>query len=198
MNLLLHVIAYYHEVIMNSLLHVVAYYRKVIMISLLHIITCCYKVIISNNKLKWLHVTYVACVHGPLLADTPNMKNPADVARSAEIFSIVAQYFFSDNDSEYFDKVPEHICNLWYLSFANSQNAIVHSKLLHNTKEYFSWYPEKGSSPHIKYGKKIGLNRQWPEVSDFVARFCTLSNTLPCENPTRFQLFLRESHAFRV
>ena len=31
--------------------------------------------------------------------------------------------------------------------------------------------------------------RQWPEVSDFVARFCTLlesNNTRPCENRTRF------------
>ena len=35
---------------------------------------------------------------------------------------------------------------------------MVRSKLLHNTKAYFRWYfPEKGSSPHIKYGKKIGL-----------------------------------------
>ena len=31
-------------------------------------------------------------------------------------------------------------------------------KLLYNTKEYLRWYfPEKGSSPLIKYVKKIGL-----------------------------------------
>ena len=33
------------------------------------------------------------------------------------------------------------------------------------------------------------LTRQWPEVSDFVARFCTLresENTRTCENCTRF------------
>ena len=90
--------------------------------------------------------------------DVPNMKNPADVARRAEIFSIIAQYCFSDKDLEYIDKVPDNIRDLWYLSFANSQNVTVRSKLLHNTKAYFRWYfPEKGSSPHIKYGKKIGL-----------------------------------------
>ena len=33
--------------------------------------------------------------------NVPNMKNPADIARSVKIFSIVAQYYFSDKDLEY-------------------------------------------------------------------------------------------------
>ena len=44
--------------------------------------------------------------------------------------------------------------------------------------------------------------RQWPEVSDFVARFCTLresENTRTCENRTRFHARIaRETHAKRV
>ena len=67
-------------------------------------------------------------------------------------------YCFSDKDLEYIDKVPDNIHHLWNLSFANSHYVMVCSKQLHNTKEYFRWYfPDKGSSPHIKYGKKIGL-----------------------------------------
>ena len=66
--------------------------------------------------------------------NVPNMKNPADMARRAEIFSIIAQYCFSDKDLEYIDKVPENIRDLWYISFASSQNVMVRSKLLHSTR----------------------------------------------------------------
>ena len=103
-------------------------------------------------------MTHVTGVHGPARERQTSIKNPVDVARRAQIFSIVAQYCFSDKDLEYIDKVPDNIRDLWYLSFANSHYVMMHSKQLHDTKEYSRWYfPDKGSSPHIKYGQKIGL-----------------------------------------
>ena len=44
---------------------------------------------------------------------------------------------------------------------------------------------------------QVPPSRQWPEVSDFVARFCTLresNNTRPCENRTRFKNVLHKSY----
>ena len=106
------IITYYYHVIMNLLLHVILYYYHVIMNSLL------------------LVIAYYCRCPWPSTA----------TARRAEIFSIIAQYCFSDKDLEYIDKVPENIRDLWYISFANSQNVMVRSKLLHNTKAYFRWY----------------------------------------------------------
>ena len=45
---------------------------------------------------------------------------------------------------------------------------------------------------------RLPYSRQWPKVSDFVARFCTLresENTLPC---TRARKHTAKSHALRV
>ena len=46
-----------------------------------------------------------------------------------------------------------------------------------------------GDLSRVKAGDVLKIRlRQWPEVSDFVARFCTLcesENTRPCENRTR-------------
>ena len=49
----------------------------------------------------------------------------------------------------------------------------------------------RASSTRLSYG---GVIRQWPELSDFVARFCTLresKNLWPCENRVLFSHFRR-------
>ena len=51
--------------------------------------------------------------------------------------------------------------------------------------------PGQGCAVAARYGQRLRgsvSSRQWPEVPDFVARFCTLresNNTRPCENRTR-------------
>ena len=57
------------------------------------------------------------------------------------------------------------------------------------------------SEPSLLHTTMAAIDRQWPKVSDFVARFCTLcesKKTRTCENHTPFACEMRESHALHA
>jgi len=91
-------------------------------------------------------------------ADVPNGKSAEHQLRREEIFDIVAPYCFSAEDMAALAEYPDSVKDLWLMSFTNSQNVMISSKLMTAVKDHFrSYFPDKGASPKASLGKKIGL-----------------------------------------
>jgi hypothetical protein len=90
--------------------------------------------------------------------DVPTGKGVDHQRRRDEIIDIVAPYCFSKEDMEDYLDYPEHIRDLWLMSFTNSQNVMIWAKLMPIAKRHFrSYFPDKGASPRLALGRKIGL-----------------------------------------
>jgi hypothetical protein len=53
---------------------------------------------------------------------------------------------------------PDNVKDLWFLSFTNSQQVMINSKLVVAVKDHFrSYFPDDGASPKKSLGQKVGL-----------------------------------------
>ena len=90
--------------------------------------------------------------------EIPTGKGVEHQKRRDEIFSIVSQYCMSEEDLESYMDYTENIRDLWLMSFTNSQNVMIWAKLMPIAKRHFrSYFPDKGASPRLALGRKIGL-----------------------------------------
>lgn len=89
--------------------------------------------------------------------DVPYQRKPSDATKRLEIFQIIKPYCFSQQDLREIEEHSSHAM-MWLTTFTNSQNVMVRSKVLQQAKDYFRrYFPDKGASPKMLYGKKIGL-----------------------------------------
>ena len=53
---------------------------------------------------------------------------------------------------------PDKVKDLWFISFTNSQQVMIFSKLVVAVKDHFrSYFPDNGASPKQSLGRKVGL-----------------------------------------
>jgi hypothetical protein len=88
----------------------------------------------------------------------PHSKKPSDAERRRKVFDIIAPYCLSKSDMREFQMYEESIVEIWLQTFSNSQNTMIKSKLLINTKDWFrKFFPPDGAAPVHSLGKRIGL-----------------------------------------
>ena len=90
--------------------------------------------------------------------DVPHSKKPSDADRRRIVFDTIKPYVFSKADYKDLDDYKENIVELWLQTFTNSQNTMIKTKLVNNTKDWFrKYFPNDGASPNPTLCKQVGL-----------------------------------------
>jgi hypothetical protein len=90
--------------------------------------------------------------------NVPHSRKPQDREAREEIFQIIAPYCFSSEDMAAINEYPDKVKDLWFISFTNSQQVMIFSKLVVAVKDHFrSYFPDNGASPRQSLGQKVGL-----------------------------------------